>query len=144
MTTLNKVVASLQKEYSRLEFEMGRVGKALNALGRAGGKKLKKTGRTLSKEARQRIADAQRLRWAKVRKAAKLAKQGELSRSAFASTASLADNFSRTYRRGLTISSPRFLRHCLPSCKQLSASQLLVPQPAFRPQQPTGERRCVI
>jgi len=53
---------------------MGRVGKALNALGRAGGKKLKKTGRTLSKEARQRIAAAQRLRWAKVRKAAKLAK----------------------------------------------------------------------
>ena len=74
MTTLNKVVASLQKEYSRLEFEMGRVWKALNALGRAGGKKLKKTGRTLSKEARERIAEAQRLRWAKVRKAAKLAK----------------------------------------------------------------------
>jgi hypothetical protein len=54
---------------------MGRVGKALDALGQAGGKKLKKTGRTLSKEARKRIADAQRLRWAKVRKqAAKLVK----------------------------------------------------------------------
>jgi hypothetical protein len=51
---------------------MGRVGKALDALGHAGGKTLKKTGRTLSKEARKRIADAQRLRWAKVRKAAKL------------------------------------------------------------------------
>jgi len=54
---------------------MGRVGKALDALGHAGGKSLKTTGRTLSKEARKRIADAQRLRWAKVRKqAAKLVK----------------------------------------------------------------------
>jgi hypothetical protein len=75
MTTLNKVVASLQKEYSRLEKEMGSVGKALDALGKAGGKKLNRVKRTLSKEARERIADAQRLRWAKVRKAAgKLAK----------------------------------------------------------------------
>ena len=41
---MNKVVASLRKEYSRLEREMGQVGKAL--------------------------AEAQKLRWAKVRKAA--------------------------------------------------------------------------
>ena len=75
MTNLNKVVTSLQTEYSRLQKEMGRVGKALDALGAAGGKKLKATTRTLSKEARKRIADAQRLRWAKVRKeAAKLVK----------------------------------------------------------------------
>jgi len=75
MTNLNNVVASLRKEYSRLEKEMGNVGKALNALSHAGGKKLKTTGRTLSKEARNRIAAAQRLRWAKVRKeAAKLVK----------------------------------------------------------------------
>ena len=75
MTTLNKVVASLRSEYSRLEQEMGKVGKALDALGRAGGKGLKKTRRTLSKEARRRIAEAQRLRWAKVRKqAARLVK----------------------------------------------------------------------
>src|SRR6202158_3737 len=75
MTNLNKVVSSLRSEYSRLEKEMGRVGKALDALGHAGGKSLKRTGRTLSKEARKRIADAQRLRWAKVRKqAAKLVK----------------------------------------------------------------------
>ena len=67
---MNKVVASLRKEYSRLEKEMGQVGKALDALGHAGGKKLQKTGRTLSKEARRRIAEAQKLRWAKVRKAA--------------------------------------------------------------------------
>jgi len=51
------------------------VGKALDALGHAGGKKLKSTGRTLSKDARRRIAEAQKLRWAKVRKeAAKLVK----------------------------------------------------------------------
>ena len=71
---MNKVVASLRKEYSRLEREMAQVGKALDALGQAGGNKLKRTGRTLSKEARMRIAEAQRLRWAKVRKQAKLAK----------------------------------------------------------------------
>lgn len=75
MTNLNKVVTSLRSEYSRLEKEIGQVGRALEALGEAGGKKLKRVKRTLSKEARKRIADAQRLRWAKVRKeAAKLVK----------------------------------------------------------------------
>jgi hypothetical protein len=53
---------------------MGRVGQALDALGHAGKKQLKTTGRTLSKEARNKIAAAQRLRWAKVKKLAKLAK----------------------------------------------------------------------
>ena len=47
---LDKVVLSLQKEYSRLQQEMGKVGKALDALGYASGKKLKKTGRTLSED----------------------------------------------------------------------------------------------
>jgi hypothetical protein len=74
MTNLNKVVTSLRHEYSRLEKEMEQVGKALNALGSSSGKKLKRAKRILSQEARQRIAEAQRLRWAKVRKAAKLAK----------------------------------------------------------------------
>ena len=75
MTNLNKVVTSLRSEYSRLEKEMERVGKALSALGNSGGSKLKGTKRVLSKEARERIAQAQRLRWAKVRKqAAKLVK----------------------------------------------------------------------
>lgn len=75
MTNLNKVVTSLRLEYTRLEKEMDRVGKALSALGTASGTKLKRTKRVLSKEARKRIADAQRLRWAKVRKeAAKLVK----------------------------------------------------------------------
>ena len=75
MTNLNKVVTSLRSEYSRLEKEMERVGKALDALGHAGGSKLRRAKRVLSKDARHRIADAQRLRWAKVRKqAAKLVK----------------------------------------------------------------------
>lgn len=71
MIDLNKVVSSLRSEYSRLETEMEKVGKALNTLGHANGNRLKKTKRFLSKEARERIAQAQRLRWAKVRKQAK-------------------------------------------------------------------------
>ena len=73
MTNLTKAVASLRHEYLRLEKEMERVQKALDALGHASGNKLKRTKRVLSKEARQRIAAAQKRRWAKVRKqAAKL------------------------------------------------------------------------
>jgi len=67
MSNLNKAVASLQSEYSRLQREMERVGKALAALGGANGARRGK--RVLSKEARERIAEAQRQRWAKVRKA---------------------------------------------------------------------------
>ena len=67
---MNNVVTSLQKEYSRLHIELGRVGKALDALGYGNGRRPHRTGRTLSKEARQRIAEAQRQRWARVRKAA--------------------------------------------------------------------------
>jgi hypothetical protein len=75
MTNLSKAVTSLRVEYSRLEREMQRVGKALSALGHANGNRLKGIKRNLSKEARARIAEAQRLRWAKVRKqAAKLVK----------------------------------------------------------------------
>lgn len=73
MANLNKVVTSLRQEYSRLENEMGRVGKALDALGVSGGTKARRPKRVLSKDARRRIAEAQRQRWAKVRKA-KLAK----------------------------------------------------------------------
>lgn len=69
MTNLNKVVTSLRDEYSRLEQEMDRVGKALQALGSASGAKPKRAKRFLSKDARRRIAEAQKLRWAKVRKA---------------------------------------------------------------------------
>jgi len=74
MTNLNKVVTSLRDEYSRLEKEMDRVRKALDALGSAGGNRLRRGKRVLSKEARERIAEAQRQRWAKVRKQSKAAK----------------------------------------------------------------------
>jgi hypothetical protein len=70
MTNLNNVVTSLRHEYARLERELERVGKALNALGNGSGMKLRRSKRVLSKEARERIAAAQRLRWAKVRKQA--------------------------------------------------------------------------
>jgi hypothetical protein len=70
MTNLNKVVTSLRSEYARLGKEMERVGKALNALGNVSGNGFKRTKRVLSKDARRRIAEAQRRRWAKVRKQA--------------------------------------------------------------------------
>jgi len=72
MSHLNKAMASLRAEYTRLQTDIGRVREALDALGRSNGGG-SGTKRVLSKEARQRIADAQRKRWAKVRKA-KLAK----------------------------------------------------------------------
>ena len=74
MTNLNKVVTSLRSEYSRLQNEMERLGKALAALGSSNGGGYRRGKRILSKDARERIAAAQRLRWAKVRKQAKLAK----------------------------------------------------------------------
>jgi len=73
MTNLSKVVSSLRGEYSRLQGEIGRVRRALDALGHVNGSKPRRVKRVLSKDARRRIAEAQRLRWAKVRKA-KLAK----------------------------------------------------------------------
>jgi len=70
MANLNNVMTSLRAEYSRLNSEMQRVKKALNALGSASGNQTeKRPKRVLSKEARRRIAEAQRQRWAKVRKA---------------------------------------------------------------------------
>ncbi len=74
MTNLNKAVTSLRNEYSRLQKELESVGKALDALGHADGARARRGKRILSKEARERIAEAQRQRWAKVRKHAKQAK----------------------------------------------------------------------
>jgi hypothetical protein len=75
MANLSNVVTSLRAEYSRLQNEALRVKKALDALGNtAGAPTAKRPKRVLSKEARRRIAEAQRQRWAKVRKA-KHAKQ---------------------------------------------------------------------
>lgn len=74
MTALNNVVASLQKERARLETELGQITKALTALGHVtaggGNNSRGRRRRTLSVEARRRIAEAQRARWARVRKAA--------------------------------------------------------------------------
>lgn len=70
MINLSKVVRTLRHEYSRLEKEMERVEKALDALGHTNGSKPRKIKRVLSKEARRRIAEAQKRRWAKVRKQA--------------------------------------------------------------------------
>ena len=70
MTELNKVVTFLRNEYARLEKEKERVGKALNALGHVSGNGFKRAKRVLSKDARRRIAEAQKRRWAKVRKQA--------------------------------------------------------------------------
>lgn len=70
MANLNNVTTSLRAEYSRLKNEMQRIKKALDALGSAGGNQAaKRPKRVLSKEARRRIVEAQRQRWAKVRKA---------------------------------------------------------------------------
>jgi len=74
MTNLSKVVTSLRTEYARLQREMERVGKALDVLGHTKGAVPRRGKRTLSKEGRRRIAEAQRVRWAKVRKQAKSAK----------------------------------------------------------------------
>jgi len=70
MTNLSKVVISLRREHSRLEKEIDRIEKALDVLGHSNGNKIRKVKRVLSKEARRRIAEAQKRRWAKVRKQA--------------------------------------------------------------------------
>lgn len=76
MANLHNVVTSLRAEYSRLQNETQRVKKALDALGgTSGAPSAKGPKRVLSKEARRRIAEAQRQRWAKLRKA----KQGKQS-----------------------------------------------------------------
>jgi len=70
MSNLAGVVRLLKKEQDRLSKELHGVGSALAALGKAYGKG---TGtRKLSKSARARIAAAQRARWARFRKTAKV------------------------------------------------------------------------
>lgn len=64
--SINKAVTELKLVRQQTAKELERIDTALTALG---GKKPPQ--RVLSKEARERIAQAQRLRWAKVRKAAK-------------------------------------------------------------------------
>ena len=70
MTNLSGVVRLLKKEQVRLAKELARIGAALAGFGKASGKG---TGRRqLSAVAWARIVAAQRARWAKVRKTAKV------------------------------------------------------------------------
>jgi hypothetical protein len=70
MSNLAGVVRLLKKEQDRLTKELRGIGAALAAFGKGYGKV---TGtRTLSAAARERIAVAQRTRWAKVRETAKV------------------------------------------------------------------------
>jgi hypothetical protein len=70
MSNLAGAVRLLKKEQHRLTKELRRIGAALAAFGKTYGKG---TGtRKLSKSARARIAAAQRARWAKFQKTAKV------------------------------------------------------------------------
>jgi len=66
MTNLNGVVAVLKKEQNRLTSELRAIGAALAAFGSAYGKSAGRRG-TMSAAGRERIAAAQRARWAKVK-----------------------------------------------------------------------------
>lgn len=66
MSSLAGIVQQLRKEHTRAVNEVKRIAAALAAFGAASGKG---TGtRTLSPAARERIAAAQRARWAKVKR----------------------------------------------------------------------------
>jgi hypothetical protein len=70
MSNLAGVVRLLKKEQDRLTRELRGIGAALAAFGNAYGKGTRP--RKLSASARARIAAAQRARWARVRKTAKV------------------------------------------------------------------------
>jgi hypothetical protein len=65
MANLLPVLKQLQREHARLAAQLAQINQALSALGSEGG------ARTISPAARRRIAAAQKLRWAKWRKAQK-------------------------------------------------------------------------
>jgi hypothetical protein len=80
MDNLSGVVRLLKKEQGRLTRELRGIGAALAAFGHAYGKG---TGtKKLSASARARISAAQRARWAKVRKTAKVVPKRTLSAAA--------------------------------------------------------------
>lgn len=68
MDKLTGVVRLLKKEQDRLTKELRGIGAALAAFGKAYAKGTVKS--RLSRDARERIAAAQRARWAKVRQSA--------------------------------------------------------------------------
>jgi hypothetical protein len=61
--SMKEIIETLRGERTRIEQELKRVGSALTALGVA----TKSHSHRLSADARRRIADAQRARWAKTR-----------------------------------------------------------------------------
>ena len=61
---INSVVRHLRSAQSKAEKELNGINQALAALG----KKPMGTSRVLSKEARKRIGDAQRARWARAKR----------------------------------------------------------------------------
>lgn len=67
MSNLAEVVKTLSNERDRVETELNRLNMALTALNGAGHTTHKKRKRFMSEDARERIAAAQRQRWAKVR-----------------------------------------------------------------------------
>ena len=67
MTNLSQIVRQLQTEKDRLIRELRAIGSALAAFGATSGKKM--TVRRISAAGRERIAAAQRARWAKLRRA---------------------------------------------------------------------------
>lgn len=66
MTTIGDVVGLLKKERDRLTNQLDGVSAALQAFGAAYGKK-NKIRRKMSAAGRERIAEAQRQRWAKLK-----------------------------------------------------------------------------
>jgi hypothetical protein len=70
MTNLTPVLAALEQERNRLSSELERIGKAIAALRLPGGVR-RGQRRKLSPGALARIRAAQKLRWAKWRKAQK-------------------------------------------------------------------------
>jgi hypothetical protein len=66
MTQLVGILRALKKEHARLSKQIQGISAALSAFGAAYGKPTKR-GRTVTAEARARMAAAQRLRWKKVK-----------------------------------------------------------------------------
>jgi hypothetical protein len=74
MANMKAVLSQLRSEKSNLEDQLKGIREALRALGSLTGGRSERIGkRTLSANARARIAAAQRARWAKWKKAKKVA-----------------------------------------------------------------------
>ena len=68
MADLNRIIRDLEEERLRIDAALAALKGIMNPNKTEKTKSATSRGRTLSAEARKRIADAQRKRWAKVRK----------------------------------------------------------------------------